>query len=117
MLLNVKEENMDPKDLVKIWNAPDNSKLTPKQWSIRLPIHVAAKINALCDIYPRKSKTEIIGDLLATALDQLEGALPYYEGEVLGEHPETGEDIREMFGTRRDYSDLYQKHLKELKMS
>lgn len=67
---------MEPRDLLKVWDAPDNSKLTPKQWSIRLPIHVAAKICALCDLYPRKTKTEIIGDLLATALDQLAEALP-----------------------------------------
>ncbi len=70
---------MDPRDLVKIWDAPDHSRLTPKQWSIRLPIQVAARINALCDLYPRKTKTEIIGDLLATALEQLVEALP---GEV-----------------------------------
>ena len=67
---------MEPRDLLKVWGAPDNSKLTPKQWSIRLPIHVAAKICALCDLYPRKTKTEIIGDLLAIALDQLTEALP-----------------------------------------
>jgi hypothetical protein len=67
---------MEPRDLLKVWAAPDNSKLTPKQWSIRLPIHVAAKICALCDLYPRKTKTEIIGDLLATALDQLAETLP-----------------------------------------
>lgn len=67
---------MEPRDLLKVWDAPDNSKLTPKQWSVRLPIHVAAKICALCDLYPRKTKTEIIGDLLATALDQLTEALP-----------------------------------------
>ena len=67
---------MDPRDLVKVWDAPDNSRLTPKQWSIRLPIHVAAQINALCALYPRKTKTDIIGDLLATALTQLVEALP-----------------------------------------
>ena len=67
---------MEPRDLVKVWDAPDHSKLTPKQWSIRLPIQVAARINALCDLYPRKTKTEIIGDLLATALEQLAAALP-----------------------------------------
>jgi len=67
---------MEPRDLVKVWAAPDHSKLTPKQWSVRLPIQVAARINALCELYPRKTKTEIIGDLLATAIEQLAAALP-----------------------------------------
>ena len=72
---------MEPRDLLTVWDAPDHSRLTPKQWSIRLPIQVAARINALCDLYPRKTKTEIIGDLLATALEQLASALP---GETRG---------------------------------
>lgn len=104
---------MEPKDLVKVWDAPDNSRLTQKQWSIRLPIQVAAKINALCDIYPRKSKTEIISDLLATALDQVRDALPCTEGEVLAHDPDTKEEIREMFGLRQDYFQLWQRYLKE----
>ena len=77
---------MEPRDLIKVWDAPDNSILTPKQWSIRLPIIVAAKINALCVMFPRKSKTEIIGDLLATALDQLEQGFDITRGEPFGEH-------------------------------
>ncbi len=76
---------MEPKDLVKVWEAPDHSRLTPKQISIRLPILVAAKISALQDMYPNKSKTQIIGDLLATALDQLEAGLPSKRGALLRE--------------------------------
>lgn len=105
---------MDPKDLVKVWDAPDNSKLTSKQWSIRLPIHVAAKINALCDMYPRKSKTEIIGDLLATALDQFSDALPAEDGEYIGLHPYTNEPMHEMVGPRGRFFELTQKYIKEL---
>lgn len=62
-------------DLLKLWGSPDDSKLMQKQWSIRLPIHLAAKISALCVMYPQQTKTEIISDLLATAIDQLEAAL------------------------------------------
>lgn len=103
---------MEPRDLVKVWDAPDNSKLTAKQWSIRLPVHVAAKINALCDLYPRKTKTEIIGDLLATALSQLADALPYSDGELLGMGPDGPE--HEMIGPRADFWTLTEKYIKEL---
>jgi len=75
---------MDPKDLVKVWDAPDHSKLTPKQISIRLPILVAAKISALCELYPRSSKSKVIGDLLATALDEVEQALSSKKGKLIG---------------------------------
>jgi hypothetical protein len=67
---------MKTKDLITVWGAPEPPKLTPKQMSIRLPITVAAKISALCEMYPKKSKTEIISDLLTAALEQLELDLP-----------------------------------------
>ena len=77
-------------DLHKVWGAPDNSRLTAKQQSFRLPVHVAAKINALCDLYPTKTKTEIVGDLLAAALDEVIAHLPQERGEQVGEHPDFG---------------------------
>jgi hypothetical protein len=49
---------MKAADLVNLWNAPDNSRLTTKQLSFRLPVHVAAKLPALCDLYPNKNRTE-----------------------------------------------------------
>ena len=104
---------MEPKDLVKVWDAPDHSKLTSKQWSIRLPILVAGKILALCELYPRKTKTEIIGDLLATAIDQVENALPSTKGECLGPGPENLMLFEEQ-GMKRTFFSLTEKHLREL---
>ncbi|BCR03140.1 hypothetical protein DESUT3_02090 [Desulfuromonas versatilis] len=104
---------MDPKDLLAIWTAPDHSKLTPRQISLRLPIQVAAKINALCDMYPRKTKTEIIGDLLATALDQLEQSLPSKEGRLMGHDPDTDEPVYEDLGARGVFFDRTQFYLKQ----
>lgn len=63
------------KDLSKLWGAPDHSRLTKKQQSIRLPILVAAKIEAIQELYPTQKKSEIIGQLLASALDQFEQGL------------------------------------------
>jgi hypothetical protein len=102
---------MDPKDLVKIWGAPDNTKLTPKQISIRLPIHVAAKIFAISEMFPKKKKTEIIGDLLAAALAQFAEGLPNepseYE-EAQGRDPQT-----EWCGERGTYERKVKKYLDE----
>jgi len=41
------ETSMKASDLVTVWSAPDNSRLTAKQYSFRLPVHVAAKLAAL----------------------------------------------------------------------
>ena len=59
---------MKNSELVKVWALPDNSRITSKQLSFRLPVHVAAKIFALSDFFPNKTKTEIFEDLLTSAL-------------------------------------------------
>jgi hypothetical protein len=38
---------MNTKDLHAIWNAPDHSRLTSKQYTVRLPIRVAAQLAAI----------------------------------------------------------------------
>lgn len=60
-----------------LWSSPDNSRLVSKQFSFRLPVHIAAKINALGEMYPQKNRTQIVADLLSTALDALEKNLPH----------------------------------------
>jgi hypothetical protein len=71
-------------DLHAVWSAPDNTRLTAKQTSIRLPIHVAAKLSALCDLYPHKTRTQIIGDLLAAAIDGSVQGIASVKGRFLG---------------------------------
>ena len=123
---------MEPKDLVKVWDAPDHSILTPKQISIRLPILAAARISALCEMYPRKSKTQIISDLIVTALDQIYVSLPSIKGEYLGPDPgafnkdndlnayreDTNQDsvgsVYEDIGPRGCFLRLTKKYIKEL---
>lgn len=110
---------MEPKDLAKVWDAPDNTKLTPKQISLRLPILVSAKISSLCEMYPRKTKTEIIGDLLSTALDQFEIGLESIKGECIqrlphGSNNDSWELIFEDIGNLGRFWNLTEKHLREL---
>jgi hypothetical protein len=107
------ETVMKPADLTKVWNAPDNSRLTPKQQSFRLPLHVAAKLDALCELFPNKSKTEIVGDLLATAIDEVEQHLPTVRGAQVNDDPDFGA-IYALHGPRVDFQRLANKFYKEL---
>ena len=102
-----------PSDLHMLWTAPDNSRLTPKQYSFRLPVHVAAKLAALGDIYPGRTRTELVGDLLSTALDAVEQSLPSGEGRVMFELDD-GERISETTGLRRNFWDRANAHFQEL---
>ncbi len=106
---------MKPEDLLKVWDAPDHSRLTPKQISIRLPILVSAKLSALNEMYPSKNKSQMICDLIATAIDQLEQGFPVEKGEIIGEDPDTGKEIyREYRNVENRYRELTTKYLREL---
>lgn len=105
---------MKAKDLVAVWGAPDNSRLTAKQASFRLPVHVAAKIAALCEMYPQKTKTQIVGDLLAAALSELERELPSYPSGRLFGRDDDGDELFELDGPAQDFRNLSNKHYREL---
>lgn len=105
---------MKTSNLHGVWSAPDNTRLTSKQFSFRLPVHVAAKIAALSEMYPHRTRTEIVGDLLATAIDEFLNGLPYRQGEYVGTDPQTGEEIHRDIGPRAKFWELADKHYMEL---
>jgi hypothetical protein len=84
-LLNLLEIYMKASQLHDLWDSPDNSRLTTKQFSFRLPVHIAAKIAALCEMYPQKNRTHIVADLLTSALDELEKNMPESLGNPIDE--------------------------------
>lgn len=102
---------MDAKHLLTTWTGPDNSRLMRNQTSMRLSVHVAAKISALCEMFPQRSKTQITNDLLSTALDELEESFentPYWGPSKEGEEVPT---------QKTDYYALVDKHLAEIEAS
>lgn len=105
---------MNTKDLHAVWNAPDNSRLTAKQYTVRLPVRVAAQLAALSEMYPRKTMTELIGDLLASALDQLAEDLPRTN---VGAGPafttSDGEEVWNQTGPGVRFEELFKKKLEE----
>lgn len=104
---------MEAKHLTSLWAAPDNTRLTAKQSSFRLPVHVAAKLAALADLYPSKTKTQLVGDLLAAALAEVEKTLPGYPGRYFGKD-EDGEALYEEEGPAQRFRDLSNKYYAEL---
>ena len=100
---------MKSSDLHNLWNSPDNSRITNKQYSFRLPVHVAAKISALCEMYPNKTRTEIVGDLLSTAIAELVEALPSRNGDLITILA-NGEEIYADAGPRADFWKIADKH-------
>ena len=93
---------MNPKTLSKAWLEPDSARLSKKQIAIRLPLRVIAGVNAIEVLFPKKNKTEIIGDLLSAALDQFAEGLPDVEPDE-GEKAEAREAGTNAMSQRRAY--------------
>ena len=105
---------MKASDLVTVWSAPDNSRLTAKQYSFRLPVHVAAKLAALEEMYPTKSRTQLVGDLLSAAMAEVEKSFPSVTGVSVGVHPDTHEELFEELGPVTAYHNKANKHYADI---
>ena len=103
---------MESKQLLENWVGPDNSRLMRNQTSMRLSVHVAAKVAALCEMFPQRTKTQIINDLLSTALDHLERSL-------VDTHPweESEEGLENLPTQKSNYHELVKKLLAEIEAS
>ena len=116
---------MKTQHLHDVWSSPDNSRLVSKQFSFRLPVHLAAKIAALGDLYPQKNRTQIVADLLAAALDDLEKNLPFsvapiheyqqqYEDDLAYREGRPSEVLFELSGARAQFRNKSNQHYKDL---
>ena len=104
---------MKASDLVNVWASPDNSRLTAKQTSFRLPVHVAAKLAALFQMYPQKAKIQMVGDLLSAALADLESGLPSFPGKHFTDDEDQG-PLYEATGPAEQFRTLTNKHYIEM---
>ena len=104
---------MKASDLKAVWDAPDNSRLMKKQTSVRLATHIGARISALCDIFPSKSKSQLINDLLAAALQDFENSFEFVPGRDVAQDPYTEEILYEDQGQRVGFLNRANRYLEE----
>lgn len=58
--------------LFEQWTTLDDRTLTKNPVSIRLPIHLMARLNALVDVFPNRSRSDFMVDLMKAALEVFE---------------------------------------------
>ena len=63
---------MKVNELVNHWQSDLPADQSTKQFSIRLPVDDAARINALANMYPQQSTSQIINDLISSTLLELQ---------------------------------------------
>ncbi len=99
------------RELLETWERSAGERRTSEAYSVRLPVHDAAKLAALAEMFPGRSEQDIITDLLSTALDEIEAAFPYVAGDRVVAEDEHGDPIYEDAGLTPRFQSLTRKHL------
>ncbi|MFQ5983132.1 MAG: type 1 pili tip component [Woeseiaceae bacterium] len=105
---------MSFKPLLDAWSERKAPDITEKDYSVRLSIDDAARIQALVDLYPGMDTERIITDLISTALDELQAAMPYVPGERVIREDDHGDPVYEDAGPTPRFLELVRAHRKKL---
>ncbi|WP_321492166.1 hypothetical protein [uncultured Desulfobacter sp.] len=109
---------MDKYSFKAKWYNPDNSPPSSRQTSIRLPILASARIDAICEMFPNKTKSAILNDLIIHALELFIKELDPEPGKEISSDEEgiSYEDVGEsgrFVRLTQKYLDKYQENLNE----
>ena len=105
---------MKIRDLVISWEQHAGGKLVEREYSIRLPLHDVARIMALAEMFPARTETQIITELLGSALDELVEAFPYAKGAKIIAKDEYDDPMYEDVGLTPIFFDKPKKFLRRL---
>ena len=103
------------KELVALWESHAHGVLTTDTYAVHLLVEDAAKIDALAEMYPKRTKEQLISELLSAALGQLEASFPYVQGPTVVTTDEMGDAIYEDVGPTPRFMALTKKHLAQHK--
>lgn len=108
---------MKMRKLLERWRSLSRSPEPRVSVTLALRQHDAARVYALAEMYPGLNVDEILGDVIHTALDELQEAFPYVNGSTQVAEDEQGNPIYEDVGPTPTFLNLTQKHLNAIESS
>jgi len=102
------------KALLDDWQKKAGPARTATEYSVRLPIDDAARLQALVDLFPGQTRETLITDLLGLALQELAASMPYVPGKKVISEDEQGDPVYEDIGLTPRFIELMRKHKKKL---
>jgi hypothetical protein len=92
-------------ELIQRWMQEGQTRTPVRAYTVHLPLRDAARVEALHVMYPGRSDSQLMADLIRAALDELEVAMPYIPGNRIIAEDDYGDPIYEDLGpTPRFYS-------------
>jgi len=98
------------RELLDRWAAADSPRQTLETYEMRLDAETAAKVHALAEMYPGTSTQDILQDLIAAALTELETSMPYRPGKRVIAEDDHGDPVYEDAGPTPRFLELTRKH-------
>jgi predicted DNA-binding protein len=102
------------KELLESWQQHAAAPLAVTDYSVRLPIDAAARLDALAQLFPGRTREQIIAELLGAALEEVAASMPYVAGKQVISRDDQGDPIYEDVGLTPRYMDLTRKLRKQL---
>ena len=104
---------MRVKDLIEQWELQAAEPLTVESYQLRLPLRDAARVQALAKMYPRRGVEELLTDLINAALDEVEEAMPYEQGQRVVAEDDQGDPIYENTGPAARFRRLADEYVRD----
>jgi hypothetical protein len=102
------------KPLLDRWKKTAVPARTSREYSVRLPLDDAARLQALAELFPGQPIEEIVTDLLGAALDEIAAAMPYEKGPREISRDDHGDPVYEDIGLTSRFIELTRKFKKNL---
>ena len=102
------------KPLLERWRKEAPAPKTAKEYSVRLDLDDAARLQALAALFPGRPIEEFITDLLHAALDEVAEAMPYEPGPKVISRDDHGDPVYEDVGLTPRFVELARKLKKTL---
>ena len=105
---------MHVKQLLKEWANSAQLEEPLLRISLDLPLEHTARLMALQEMYPGRTREQLLLDLVGAALDELEEALPYIQGDKVIAEDEYGDPIFQDVGPTPRFLELTRKYRNQL---
>ena len=100
--------------LLERWASEPAHQKPVRTYQVSLPVHDAARLEALMEMYPQVGREALLREILSAALDEIEASFPYVPGEREIARDEFDDPIYEDTGPSRRFHELTRKHAAHL---
>jgi len=105
---------MKIRELAQHWEQNAAGTLSRTGHVLHLDLESEARLAALIDMYPKRTAEELLGELVAAALEELEASFPYVQGRQVIATDEEGDPLYEDVGSTPRFLSLSRQHLHSL---